>query len=126
VLAMVASIAATAVHGRDRRRDLGLVVILGGTRRTSAQMACAELVPTFAGAAMLGVSGGVVAVQVLGPSLSLEAFSDGTVSAGIDVAWGALALIVLGIAAALAAAVASAIHAIRRLDHAMMLRERNG
>ncbi|MGB1504319.1 MAG: hypothetical protein ACPHDT_02395 [Acidimicrobiales bacterium] len=125
-LAMVGSMAATAVHGRDRRRDLGLVVILGGTRRTSVQMACAELVPTFAGAAMLGVGGGVVAVQILGPSLSLEAFSDGTVSAGIDVAWGALALIVLGIAVALAAAVASAVHTIRRLDHAMMLRERNG
>ena len=80
---------------------------------------------TKAGAAGLGVLGGVVAVRALGPNLTFEAFSDGATSAGVVIDRSALLIVALGIGVALALAVGLAARTIRRLDHAMMLREGN-
>ena len=124
-LAMIAAMAATVVHAGDRRRDLGLVAVLGGTRRVSVRMALAELAPTYAGAAVLGILGGVVAVRTLGPNLTFEAFSDGAVSTGVVVEARVVVLVAAAIAVVLGVALAAAARTIRRLDHAMMLREGN-
>ena len=125
LLAVVAAVAATVVHERDRRRDLGVVTILGGTRADAVRVALAELAPTYGVAALLGVSAGVFAARVLGPNLSFEAFSDGAVSAGVVVEWSALAGVVLAVALALGLVLVVAARAIRRLDHAKILREGN-
>lgn len=124
-LAMIASMAATVVHAADRRRDLGLVTVLGGTRRVSVRMALAELAPTYAGAAVLGIVGGVVAVRALGPNLTFEAFSDGAVATGVLVEGRVLVLVAVATAVVLGVALGAAAWTIRRLDHAMMLREGN-
>lgn len=125
VLAAIAALAATVIHADDRRRDLGLVTVLGGTRRAVVRIALAELVPTYAAAALLGVVGGVFAVRSLGANLTFEAFSDGAVASGVVVEGRVLAAVVLAIAAVLAIALFTAARAVRRLDHAMMLREGN-
>ena len=123
VLAVVASIAATVIHAAERRRDLGLVTVLGASRRVAVRMALAELAPVYGAAALLGVVGGVVAVRTLGPNLTFEAFADGAVSAGVVVEWPVIATVVGAIAAVLAVVLSLAARGVRRLDHAMMLRE---
>ncbi|MEM9467289.1 MAG: FtsX-like permease family protein [Actinomycetota bacterium] len=124
-LGLIAAMAASAVHAQDRHRDLGLVAIVGGTRRDTVRIALAELGPIFGAAALLGVIGGVIAARLLGPNLSFEAFASGTSSAGVVVDWPALAAIGLAMVLALAAVLAATARRVRRLDHAMMLREGN-
>lgn len=124
-LAMIAAFAASVIHAVDRRRDLGLVAVLGGTRRAAVRMALAELTPTYAGAAGLGILGGVLAVRTLGPNLTFEAFADGAITTGVVVDGRALVLVVLAIGVVLGLALGAAARTIRRLDHAMMLREGN-
>ena len=63
--------------------------------------------------------------RALEANLSLEAFADGAVSAGVVVDWVAVAAVVVAIAVVLALTIAGAARSIRRLDHAMMLREGN-
>lgn len=124
-LALITAVAATVVHAPGRRRDLGLVTVLGGSRADTIRIALTELAPTYLATTLLGVVGGIVSARLLGPNLTFEAFSDGAVSAGVVVEWSAVAVVVIATLIVLAVVLGFAARAVRHLDHAMMLREGN-
>lgn len=121
-LAFAAAVAAVMTGSPTRTRDLSLLTVIGLERRGVVRVAMAELAPLFAVTIALGLISGVVTAQLLGPNLSLEAFSGGAVSSGVVVDGWTLLLVSAVLVGALGLALWLVARTTRRLDHAMMLR----
>jgi len=122
-LAFAAAVAAVMTGSPARTRDLSHLTVLGAARQGVVRAAMAELSPLFAMTVALGLIGGVVAARLLGPNLSLDAFSDGRVSSGVVVDAWSLLVISAVLVAALGLALWFVARTAKRLDHAMMLRK---
>ncbi len=121
-LAIAAAVAAVMVGSPARTRDLSFLTVLGVERRGVVRVAMAELAPLFAATVLFGLVSGVLTARLLGPNLSLKAFADGTASAGVVIDGTSLLITAAALVGALGIALAIVARAMRRLDHAMMLR----
>jgi hypothetical protein len=102
VIAVVAFTSLLVAHAR--RRQSALLDALGAPRRDINRAVLLELVSTMIVAVMLGLATTVLAIHVLEPAIGppIVAGSDGTLPRlTLSAVWGSLAILVIGLAAAL-------------------------
>jgi putative ABC transport system permease protein len=121
-LTAVAAAAGTVLTATTRRRDLGLLTVLGLERRAAVRLVAIELLPGVAVAAAVGVVTGAATARLLGPNLSLEVFAGDARASGVMFAWPVIVGVGGVLVLAAVVAVGVTIRSLRHVDHAMLLR----
>lgn len=115
VLSLVAALAIVQTLAIARRRELGVLRAAGVTARRQARMRAAELGGVFGAAVVLGAAAGVLVSVLIVPSL-VHAVTPGilSIAGGLHLSWVPLGIAVAALVVGLAAIVAAAAAGVRR------------
>ncbi|GAA5196146.1 FtsX-like permease family protein [Microbacterium jejuense] len=114
-LSLVAALAIVQTLAIARRRELGVLRAAGVTAGRQARMRAAELGGVFGAAVVLGAAAGVLVSVLIVPSL-VRAVTPGilSIAGGVDIAWVPLGLAIAALVVGLGAIVAAAAAGVRR------------
>ena len=121
-LAVLTAGAAAVITGSERRRELGVLAILGMERGAVARLVAIELLPGALIASAAGGVAGAITSVVLADHLSLGTFAEGA-DGLVVVDWRWIAVTVAAMFAGAATAVWATVRSLVRIDHAMLLRK---
>jgi len=120
--ALVAAISLFAATAGRRRRDLGVLRILGLGRDQGTGVTALELAPPVLIASILGGITGVLVALLLAPALDIDSFTGGVVPSDIVIDWGSMLVVTASILMVVAVAVAIFVTVSRSDDEGTLLR----
>jgi putative ABC transport system permease protein len=120
--ALVAAISLFAATASRRRRDLGVLRILGLGRDQASGVTTLELAPPVLMASILGGIAGALVALLLAPALDIDSFTGGVIPSDIVIEWGSMLVVTASILTVVAVAVAIFVTVSRSGDEGTLLR----